>query len=524
MAKQSNQKIQEDSIRWATDVEAVKKRNEGLINNFSRGTTRPKLEKEVDRLMAGYDQENQTISGLGRFNKKSGEIINDDFDTIKKTSGRQAERIGNASMNFQIKSVKESSSLELGLRKPSRDKLQRIVYQEPFQGHNIDQWFEGLKRKTRADFTTAIKIGMANGDSIPQIKNRLLGTKSGKGGVLGTSTRDANTIARTLTNHVNNQAKESVYKENQDVIKAVEYVATLDDRTSDICMRLDGKIFPVDSGARPPQHPNCRSTTTPVTKSWKELGIPLDEADEGIRASQTGAVPEKTTYGEWLKTQNSSVQNEALGATRARLFRNGQITVDKLTKANQIPRNIKQIEQAAGLWKWHSAADYNKSLGTRVMKDVSMATEDRLQWARNASKLPADSLTQRQRDMLDNLQDVANNGFKEKRASLYAGEVLSRRQLDALRKPKATYDLEYTAVTGKRSAGKNQIRSNKKIGENVLLRFEGMDAVNISGIIPDETNGNFLLPKGKRFAVKEIKPVSSGNAQNLIILKPIKDK
>jgi len=57
-----------------------------------------------------------------------------------------------------------------------------------------------------------------------------------------------------------------------------------------------------------------------------------------------------------------------------------------------------------------------------------------------------------------------------------------------------------------------------------LLRFEGMDAVNISGIIPDETNGNFLLPKGKRFAVKEIKPVSSGNAQNLIILKPIKDK
>jgi len=78
---------------------------------------------------------------------------------------------------------------------------------------------------------------------------------------------------------------------------------------------------------------NCRTTTAPVVKSWKELGIDIDEAPAGTRASMNGQVPEKTTYNEWLKGQSNKVQDSILGAGtknhpgRAQLFREGKFDV-----------------------------------------------------------------------------------------------------------------------------------------------------------------------------------------------------
>ena len=128
-------------------------------------------------------------------------------------------------------------------------------------------------------------------------------------------------------NHVSSQSREAVYSENESLVKGVQYVATLDTRTTDICADLDGQIFKVDEGPRPPQHINCRSTTVPVLRSWKELGIDLKEAPPGTRASMNGQVAEGTTYGQWLKSQSTSTQNEALGPGRAKLFRSGAVSI-----------------------------------------------------------------------------------------------------------------------------------------------------------------------------------------------------
>jgi SPP1 gp7 family putative phage head morphogenesis protein len=74
---------------------------------------------------------------------------------------------------------------------------------------------------------------------------------------------------------------------------------------------------------------NCRSTTVPVLKSWKELGLDLAEADEGTRASMNGQVPASETYQTWLKRQPTGFQDDVLGVQRASLFRQGKLTVDK---------------------------------------------------------------------------------------------------------------------------------------------------------------------------------------------------
>ena len=113
------------------------------------------------------------------------------------------------------------------------------------------------------------------------------------------------------------------------MIKGLRWTSTLDTRTSSICQERDGKIYPLNSGARPPAHMNCRSIMVAVTKSWKELGIDAEELPASTRASMDGQVPDKLTYQTWLQKQSFERQKEVLGVTKAKLFRDGGLTVDR---------------------------------------------------------------------------------------------------------------------------------------------------------------------------------------------------
>jgi hypothetical protein len=66
-----------------------------------------------------------------------------------------------------------------------------------------------------------------------------------------------------------------------------------------------------------------------VTKSFRDLGIDLDEVAEGTRASMDGQVPADLTYGGWLAKQPAAVQDDILGATKGKLFRDGGLTVNR---------------------------------------------------------------------------------------------------------------------------------------------------------------------------------------------------
>lgn len=90
---------------------------------------------------------------------------------------------------------------------------------------------------------------------------------------------------------------------------------------------------------------NCRCATVAVTKSWRELGIDLDEAPEGTRSSMSGQVPESLTYNQWLRRQPREVVEEALGANRARLFLDGDLSVTSFTDRRGRQLSLQQIRQ-----------------------------------------------------------------------------------------------------------------------------------------------------------------------------------
>ena len=66
--------------------------------------------------------------------------------------------------------------------------------------------------------------------------------------------RSNTTLVRTAVQHCAQTARSAFYQRNTDIIVGVQWVSTLDSRTTATCRSLDGSKFLVDR-ARPPLHP-----------------------------------------------------------------------------------------------------------------------------------------------------------------------------------------------------------------------------------------------------------------------------
>jgi SPP1 gp7 family putative phage head morphogenesis protein len=202
---------------------------------------------------------------------------------------------------------------------------------QPFQGRLLKEWADSLEAGRMQRISDAIRIGYVENQTIAQIVQRLRGTRALRynDGLIQIDRRHAEAVVRTAVSHTAAFAQERFYDQNAGLIKALRWTSVLDSRTSAICQALDGKLYPLKSGRRPPAHWNCRSTMTPVVKSFKELGLKADELPLSTRASIDGQVPADMTYQQWIKRQPAGRQNEILGNTKGKLFRDGGLEVDR---------------------------------------------------------------------------------------------------------------------------------------------------------------------------------------------------
>ena len=142
--------------------------------------------------------------------------------------------------------------------------------------------------------------------------------------------RQAATLARTITNYVSIQAREVVMRENSDITDSYKWIATLDGRTSLICASRDQQVFKESNDSpKPPAHFNCRSTITPMVKDELDLGLGVEGRRPAVSDKGVKQVSGNTTYELWLKRQSRAFQTEVLGVARARLFREGRISIGR---------------------------------------------------------------------------------------------------------------------------------------------------------------------------------------------------
>ena len=236
----------------------------------------------------------------------------------------------------------------------------------------LDEWLTDITTKQRQRIEGEIKIGYANGVPNGTIVQRIVGTRANKftDGIADVDRRSAVTLVRTSTNHYANEARKQVYKDNKRVVIGHRWVSTLDKRTSSICRDRDGKVYiygettPIEY---PPLHANCRSSTAGIVKGYNEnnpngkrssKGGKLVDGELKVNPEQVSATQ---TYYDWLFDQPAKFQDEVLGQTKGKIFRNSGVSVEKF-KTLMIDRMNKPMTIADMAAKDQQIADYLKSL------------------------------------------------------------------------------------------------------------------------------------------------------------------
>lgn len=224
------------------------------------------------------------------------------------------------------------------------------------RGQPIAEWLGKQAQGLQNRFTDSVRLGISLGETNQQIVNRVRGTRANgyKDGIFAQSRREAFALVRSAVQTTANKALTDSYKANDDLIKAVVWVSTLDGRTSEVCIARDGLKYTTDGqpighslpwlGGPGAAHWNCRSASVPEYKSWRDLGIPIDDIPPESRASMDGVVPGGTTYAEWLRGKGEAFQNEVLGKGKAELWRDGRISLRDLTNDLGRPLTLEQLE------------------------------------------------------------------------------------------------------------------------------------------------------------------------------------
>lgn len=211
--------------------------------------------------------------------------------------------------------------LQVETVRPNPEMVWSATFSRPFQGKILREWFTELSTSAFARLRNVIRQGAIEGQTVSQMIQAIRGTKAQgyKDGIADISRRQAEATVRTAINHTATNAKENVYRANNRLIKGVMWVSVLDSRTSAVCRGRSGQIYPIDSGPRPPAHPNCRSTVTPVLKN----------SYAGLTDDMPGRVSSDMNYDDWLRRQPVAFQNDVLGKDKATLFRQGGLTLDR---------------------------------------------------------------------------------------------------------------------------------------------------------------------------------------------------
>lgn len=312
-----------------------------------------KLTDAVDRLGA----ESFTAQVIDAKLKSIRELLAAQYKAMGETLMADLGDVVDAELEFQRalygNTIPPVALAAVPIVKVAPGQVRAIAFSRPFQGRLLKEWMAGLEATTASRIRDAIRMGMVEGQTTPEIIRRIMGTKAERytDGLMEISRRDAEAVVRTAISHVNGVARDAFFSANDDILESVVWSSTLDGRTSSGCRLRDGLRYtatdhkPVGHTipwlAGPGRlHWRCRSGSYAITKLWSELGI---EPDLGTRASLDGQVPAETTYGEWLKKQSPERQDQVLGPARGALFRSGNLDLPEFYDSKGAYLTLEQL-------------------------------------------------------------------------------------------------------------------------------------------------------------------------------------
>ena len=177
----------------------------------------------------------------------------------------------------------------------------------------------------------------------------------GEQGILKMSAANARTLVHSSVQAVANAARLASFKANADLIECIVWLATLDSHTCLLCAVRDQMEYTLDeqepighthdwAGGPGAIHFGDRCIITTRTKSFKDLGIELDEPGESTRPSDSGAVSSKMNFASFLASKDKAWRAEYLGPGRAEMYEAGKITLNDLMNLKGRKLTLEQLQ------------------------------------------------------------------------------------------------------------------------------------------------------------------------------------
>lgn len=286
--------------------------------------------------------------------KNSQEIVEEYYDGIQ--ASFDFPKLGEAVSKVTGKSLQIALGLD-AVKVPSKAYLSALESDVLIQGSPASAWWSAQSSNTTFKFAAQVRQGLAGAETNQQIISRIVGT-GGQPGIMEVARRDAASLVQTSVQAVANDARRTTYVKNSDVIAGIRQVSTLDSHTSLTCIAYSGQMWnlefePIRGSVLPyllgcPRHFNCRSVEVPITKTFRELGIDIEEAVATTRASDEGPISAKTTFDQFLKRKGADYKNEMLGQGRADLWRKGNITLKDLVNGQGRPLTLDELTAKYG--------------------------------------------------------------------------------------------------------------------------------------------------------------------------------
>ena len=271
---------------------------------------------EVSGALAGrmdFKTSDAKIEMLGSLSAGNGrKLVNEYTNTVKNKYGAKTisaevddSNIGfYTKTGFSISKELEGGSYIVSKKISSTFSATKAFQNEPlFSPQEALRWLDAKKltitgvlndklvKQAQIVLSNALKFGEPMGDTLQKLTD-MFEPFVGNDRVL----RDGEpiepsqlqTIIRTNATEAYNQGRLIAARDPDiaDFMQAMKYSAVLDQRTTEVCRFLDGKIIPMDEPEldrlSPPNHHNCRSILVPVP-----VGISINE-DDIITASDIG--------------------------------------------------------------------------------------------------------------------------------------------------------------------------------------------------------------------------------------------
>lgn len=217
----------------------------------------------------------------------------------------QAEKtikIVNPDTGKTIKEVKALPDKQIKLDKQLSDKYVKSALDQKWHGASYSEriWnnTDKLSDKLQELFTSQQMSGMSERDMAKALSDEF-----------GSGMANAKRLIRTEANYFHNTTKVAGWKQRG--IKEFQIVAVLDNRTSQICRRADGKVYPVSEAqvgkTLPPLHVYCRSVAVVHFANSPYKGT---RTANNPNTGKTFQIDQAKTYQDWEKIINDTREKQ----------------------------------------------------------------------------------------------------------------------------------------------------------------------------------------------------------------------